>query len=294
MLCQITFENFKLLQQQAFLDLFAESLKEHEKSLIKDPFDGESFLPVIALFGPDSSTQDVLDCFLQLNRMVVNPIEAITGSFDILFRVDKYEYRYIIKAKGVIKEEYLYGKELTTKECFILFERIKNDLYIGDRLKEQNNLNLSINPFMPILSTLKENDIIKEVLAWFSKIKFLESEDLNERNISEGLKNGDFVIAQRLDKCFSTDQIKGFINRFSDPLCNKKNAQLIFTCHDEKIMNKSLLRRDEIWFSTINKKGQSKLYSLVDFKPDSVTDYEKSYREGFFGDLLDGTKGEQP
>jgi AAA15 family ATPase/GTPase len=43
MLCQFTLENYKSFKHETTLDLCAERIKEHEESLIRSPYDDESF-----------------------------------------------------------------------------------------------------------------------------------------------------------------------------------------------------------------------------------------------------------
>ncbi len=63
-------------------------------------------------------------------------------------------------------------------------------------------------------------------------------------------------------------------------------AQLIFTTHDTSIMTSELFRRDQIWFTEKNKKGETRLYSLAAFDKDKVrntTPFDKWYLSGRFG-----------
>ena len=53
MLSQFSFSNYKSFKKEAFLDFTAECIKDHEKSIIKDKVDGERFLPVIVIYGPN-------------------------------------------------------------------------------------------------------------------------------------------------------------------------------------------------------------------------------------------------
>lgn len=60
-------------------------------------------------------------------------------------------------------------------------------------------------------------------------------------------------------------------------------SQLIFTSHEDFLLNFDLLRRDEIWF--MEKKDESKMYSLEEFKPR----YDKDIRKGYFNGRFGGT-----
>lgn len=67
---------------------------------------------------------------------------------------------------------------------------------------------------------------------------------------------------------------------------NRKGAQLIFTAHDSILLDKKLLRRDQIWFVDRNQFGASELYPMSDFDSSvvrSTSDFRKKYLESVFG-----------
>ena len=61
--------------------------------------------------------------------------------------------------------------------------------------------------------------------------------------------------------------------------------QLIITTHELKTLDFDLVRRDEIWFAEKNEKGESRIYSLEEFKDVARFDrkIDKAYLEGRFG-----------
>lgn len=59
--------------------------------------------------------------------------------------------------------------------------------------------------------------------------------------------------------------------------------QLIATTHDTGLLTLNLFRRDELWFIEKNKFGESKMYSLEEFKPRHDKDIRKGYKLGRFG-----------
>lgn len=73
--------------------------------------------------------------------------------------------------------------------------------------------------------------------------------------------------------------IKIFLNE------NDSKAQLIFTTHDISLLNLDNLRRDQIWFTELDKEERkTDLYSLFDFKNIRKTDnISKNYIEGRYG-----------
>ena len=83
--------------------------------------------------------------------------------------------------------------------------------------------------------------------------------------------------------------LRYIIGLFTNPEINTKGSQLIFTSHDMSTMKPTVFRRDEIWFSALNKSNASKLYSLVEFRKENGTKvrpdetYDKQYIEGRYG-----------
>lgn len=67
---------------------------------------------------------------------------------------------------------------------------------------------------------------------------------------------------------------------------NHKGAQFIFTAHDVNLLDKDILRRDQIWFVDRDRFGSSHLYSLSDFDAKVVrnsSDFRKKYLASTFG-----------
>lgn len=98
------------------------------------------------------------------------------------------------------------------------------------------------------------------------------------------LKNGKILIIDELDSRLHTHLTKKLIELFHK--FNKRNAQLILTSHDTSLLDKELLRRDQIWFTEKDQFGASQLYSLADFKTEEVrktSSYNKNYLNGKYG-----------
>jgi len=61
-------------------------------------------------------------------------------------------------------------------------------------------------------------------------------------------------------------------------------GQLIFTSHESNLLDLEIFRQDEIWFvEKDNKSGDTKMYSLSEFKPRYDLDIRKGYLKGRFG-----------
>ena len=405
MLCQFTFENFKSFKKETTLDLYAEKISEHEKSVIIDKTDQETFLPVIAIYGPNGGGKSsVLEAFVYLSYKILMPVVALKSmssskeeniedgkmkefkkfpveekekyykferkykdlpmKFDVSFRIKEMEYKYQLSIlHNDVVEENLYVKNIKTKKLDIVFERNKSDHFIGSILGDIKIGNIkSTILLLSHLSINYENEIIDSIITWFmqcrvldydnpyqdKRIVFLKDEKneelflkmlaemdigitgirsvkdldgkitavytkhcLNDGSCQElpfaeessgtrklfgllpfllkCLNIGGIIIADEMDAKLHPKLLKYIIGLFTNPIINKNGAQLIFTSHDMTTMKPSVFRRDEIWFSALNKENASNLYSLVEFrkengaKPRLDESYDKQYIEGRYG-----------
>lgn len=67
---------------------------------------------------------------------------------------------------------------------------------------------------------------------------------------------------------------------------NPGSAQLVGATHDTNLLDRRLLRRDQIWFTEKDRRGATKLYSLAEFDlPDGEDGarYERDYLLGKYG-----------
>lgn len=104
--------------------------------------------------------------------------------------------------------------------------------------------------------------------------------------IFEALEDGDVLVIDELDKSLHPLLTKILIKLFSSSNSNPRNAQLIFASHDVSLLNNSIFRRDQIWFSEKDQNGTSTYYSLSNLKGvrKDIT-YEKYYLNGAFGGI---------
>lgn len=68
--------------------------------------------------------------------------------------------------------------------------------------------------------------------------------------------------------------------------CNQKNAnnaQLIAATHSTNLLDKDVIRRDQIWLTSKNIIGESTLTSLIEYKVRNDASYEKDYLSGKYG-----------
>ncbi len=81
MLCQFIFKNFKSFKDEAILDMQAVNITEHEDSLIVDETDGEIFLPLAVIYGPNGGGKsNVLNALMFLEQIILTPIMTLKES----------------------------------------------------------------------------------------------------------------------------------------------------------------------------------------------------------------------
>lgn len=96
------------------------------------------------------------------------------------------------------------------------------------------------------------------------------------------LTNDKLFLIDELDSSLHPVLVDGLLKIF---LKSKTTNQLIITTHELKTLDFDLVRRDEIWFAEKNSKGDSRIYSLEEFKDVARFDrkIDKAYMEGRFG-----------
>lgn len=197
MLCQFTVKNFKSIREEVTFDMQAAAISEHEDKVIKDK-DGEQFLPVSAIYGPNGGGKtNVLEALHTLAAKILRPLYA-TGDnderiflqkklliepfafspktqsepteFELFFRTEMAEYRYILHVKrDIVVYESLDRVKLDTGRRSALFKREEDFVLKGVFSKFKISDELSAT--LPLLSylgiTYKKNEIVKDVLGWF-------------------------------------------------------------------------------------------------------------------------------
>lgn len=212
MICQFAFRNFKSFKNEAFLDFCAEPITDNYKSLIIDS-DGEKFLPVISIYGPNGGGKStVLEALGFLRQTIVKPViaskmnedisieekqilstsieetsrekhhkfdkacERMPIEFEIQFRTKDNEYRYEISLlKNEITRENMYYRPLDNEDVVIVFERTDEECVVGEDIEFISVE--KVRTTLPLLSHLASSydiGIIDDALSWFLSILFLD------------------------------------------------------------------------------------------------------------------------
>lgn len=208
MLCQFTFDNFRSYRDETTFDMQASSMKEFKDSLIIDEKDGQAFLPVSVVFGPNAGGKSNL--LLAMRRMfdsVAYPIFLLSrndeeardiprpkvkgtdafrfdnlhsqepSDFEIYFRTKGQEFRYTLSfdAEGITSES-LSRKNVGGTRKAVLFERTGSRVDLGSSLKRAR-VTTSFNADIPYLSFLALNydiEFVDMAAEWIASAKFID------------------------------------------------------------------------------------------------------------------------
>ena len=101
--------------------------------------------------------------------------------------------------------------------------------------------------------------------------------------IYEVLEEGAILVMDELDTSLHAYITRALVDLFNDPKTNPNQAQLVFTTHDTSLLDPTLFRRDQIWFTAKEASGATDLYSLQDFSPRKGEAIQKGYLVGRYG-----------
>ncbi len=198
MLCQFTVKNFKSIKEEMTFDMQAAAISEHEDRIIKDT-DGELYLPVSAIYGPNGggksnvlealhilvakvlrplyATDDSNDRPFQMKKILIEPFafgkkeKEDPTEFELFFRTKTTEYRYIlIVKKDIVLYERLDRVKFDTGRKSALFERSEEGIELKGafaRLKISDELSETLTLLSYLGITHKKNEVVNDILNWF-------------------------------------------------------------------------------------------------------------------------------
>jgi uncharacterized protein len=97
------------------------------------------------------------------------------------------------------------------------------------------------------------------------------------------LREGRVLVVDELDSSLHTLLVRRLITLFHTPELNLNGAQLIFSTHDTSLLDHTLFRRDQIWFTEKDADQATRLYPLTDFSPRKQEAWERGYLAGRYG-----------
>ncbi|WP_054850774.1 ATP/GTP-binding protein [Olleya sp. ITB9] len=259
-----------------------ETDKNIQKGFLGDKF-GKKEITVfknqllLSKFGVDEPHEVISDVYLYFKKMYVynttNKIhyellndkvsEDLLENETLKFKLEKLINYADTKITGIN-----INKKGESPERKIDYLWKKSDFYISGvhDLYDGNNLIGTTN-----LSLLEESVGTQSLFVLGAKI-------------IEALEDGSVLIIDELDTSLHSFITKMIVMLFQDPDINKNRAQLIFTTHDISLLDKDLIRKDQVWITEKSEKGETDLYSLQDFENlREDTSFDKWYLSGKFG-----------
>lgn len=101
--------------------------------------------------------------------------------------------------------------------------------------------------------------------------------------ILDVLKHGRLLIVDELDSSLHPLLVRWLVRMFHQPELNLLGAQLLFTTHDTSLLDRTLFRRDQIWFTEKDRNQATQVYPLTDFSPRETEAWERGYLIGRYG-----------
>ena len=230
--------------------------------------------------------------FMMQDTIIIRP--STHKLFDIDYIKNKEKIIKILKALDINIVDFVTEPDD--------IKNIKSKLSDNDYNNLLNDINILSMKYKNLKCTLRiENDLYiikkqKDNAYDVCSLKFLHENSNNNFGAydeSDGtirilelidilLTNDKLFLIDELDSSLHPVLVHGLLKIF---LKSKTTNQLIITTHELKTLDFDLVRRDEIWFAEKNSKGDSRIYSLEEFKDVARFDrkIDKAYMEGRFG-----------
>ncbi len=97
------------------------------------------------------------------------------------------------------------------------------------------------------------------------------------------IKQGGLLIVDELDASLHPLLVRALVEIFHNAEINRNNAQLIFNTHDTTLLDPTLFRRDQVWFTEKDADGAAHLYSLLEYSPRKGESMARGYLQGRYG-----------
>jgi len=97
------------------------------------------------------------------------------------------------------------------------------------------------------------------------------------------LERGLTVCVDELETSLHPHIVRELLRLFFSAKENPKGAQIIFTTHNPLLLDPTLLRRDQVWFTEKDDDGSAHLYPLTDYQPRKGESLARGYLAGRYG-----------
>ena len=97
------------------------------------------------------------------------------------------------------------------------------------------------------------------------------------------LSKGYTVCVDELESSMHPLMVRELLRLFFSATENPRGAQIIFTTHNPLLLDATLLRRDQVWFTDKDADGEAHLYPLTDYQPRKGESLVRGYLSGRYG-----------
>lgn len=97
------------------------------------------------------------------------------------------------------------------------------------------------------------------------------------------LQQGFTVCIDEIETSMHPIMVRELLKLFFSDKENSGGAQIIFTTHNPLLLDSTLMRRDQVWFTDKNDAGAIHLYPLSDYKPRGGESLIRGYMAGRYG-----------
>jgi hypothetical protein len=97
------------------------------------------------------------------------------------------------------------------------------------------------------------------------------------------LGNGYKACIDELETSMHPLMVRELLRLFFSQKENPKGAQILFTTHNPLLLDATLLRRDQVWFTDKDADGEAHLYPLTDYSPRRGESLVRGYLSGRYG-----------
>lgn len=101
----------------------------------------------------------------------------------------------------------------------------------------------------------------------------------------EILANGRTVLMDELETSMHPLLVAELLRLLFSGKTNPNGAQILFTTHNPLLLDPTLLRRDQIWFTDKNREGEARIYPLTDYSPRNRESLVRGYLSGRYGGI---------
>ncbi len=272
---------------------FSNCLEEMKKNN-QDLFLSEMTRRLVMSGNEDDFFEDIYNVFkfIMHDTIIIRP--STHKLFDIDYIKSKEKILKILKALDINVVDYdTETSDIKNIKLKLSDNDYNNLLHDIDVLSTRyKNIRCTLRIENDLYTIKKQNDNTYDVCS----IKFLHKDNNNSFGAyeeSDGtirvlelidilLTNDKLFLIDELDSSLHPLLVSGLLKIF---LKSKTTNQLIITTHELKTLDFDLVRRDEIWFAEKNENGESKIFSLEEFKDIARFDrkIDKAYLEGRFG-----------